>query len=236
MRIAVCEDNEVTAEKIAEVVKETMDRFSVESTVDIYYLGEDFEKSGISYDLIFLDCRLPDSNGIDIGKRLRENDDEAAIIFITAYDEYVYDSFEVGAFRYLLKPIKKDTIVKSIDSFIRTYKKNLFIDVPTSHKSHIIKVNEIMYIEANDKRSIVRLIGRTLDSTKSIADFQDELTSPSFFRTHRRFLLNMRYIADVDKNIVTLTNGEKVEISRRNLGDFNKNYINYLKYSIRNGK
>ena len=89
-----------------------------------------------------------------------------------------------------------------------------------------------MYIEASEKHSIVRCLDETYQSIKSISDFQAEIRSLRFFRTHRRFLVNMKYITEVEGNVITLSNGEKVEISRRNIANFNKCYMNYLKYSI----
>lgn len=236
MNIAICEDNELTALEIKNSVVDIFARSNIECAVDIYSCAGSFESSDKEYDLIFLDCRLPDKNGIDVGRQLREKGDEAVLIFVTAYNEYVYDSFEVNAFRYILKPINKAMLTKSVNSFIDYYEKGAYVEVPTSHKSHIIKLSEIIYIEANDKRSVVRLLNQSIDSTKSIADYQEEITSPAFFRTHRRFLLNMKYIADINNNIITLVNSERVEVSRRNVAAFNKAYINYLKYSVRNRK
>lgn len=70
------------------------------------------------------------------------------------------------------------------------------------------------------------------ESTKAISEFQSEINSFSFFRTHRCYFVNMKYIIEIEKNVITLTNGERVEISRRNVSNFNKCYMNYLKYSV----
>lgn len=236
MRVAICEDNSVEAEKISEIVYSVFNKNGIECEVSNFFTAGEFDNSKIEYDLIFLDCKLPDDNGIEVARRLRDKGSDAVIIYVTAYGEYVFDSFEVGAFRYLLKPIKEESLVKSIESFLKYFEKNQFIEIPTAHKSYVVQLSNIMYVEANNKRSIVRLSDRTIDSTKAISTFQDEITSPAFFRTHRHFLLNMKYIADIENNVVILTNGEKVEISRRSLGEFNKCYINYIKFSIRNGK
>lgn len=236
MNIAICEDDKITSLKIAEDIKSVFAESNIDCTVDVFDYANTFEHSGKKYDLVFLDCHLPDKNGIDIGRSMREKGDDAVLIFVTAYEEYVYDSFEVNPFRYILKPVDKAVLRKTINSFIDYYEKDAFVEVLTARKSFIIKLDEIMYIESNDKKCLIRMINRLIDSTKSVADYENEITSPSFFRTHRRYLLNMKYIADINKNIVTLVNGERVEVSRRNMGAFNKAYINYLKYSARNGK
>ncbi len=236
MNIALCEDDEIVSSKMKRDIEEIFIDLNIECTVDAYDCAGKFEGSGRKYDLIFLDCNLPDKSGLDVGRKLRENGDNAVLVFVTAYEEFVYDSFEVGPFRYILKPVDISVLRKTISSFIEYYEKGAFVEVLTSRKSLIIKLDEIMYIESNDKKSVVRLLNQSIDSAKSIADYESEITSPAFFRTHRRFLLNMKYIVDINKNIITLINGERVEVSRRNTGAFNKAYINYLKYSMKNGK
>lgn len=236
MNIAICEDDKITSSKIEEDVEDIFAESNIECTVDVFDCANGFEHSGKKYDLVFLDCNLPDKNGIDIGRTMREKGDDAVLVFVTAYEEYVYDSFEVNPFRYILKPVDKLVLKKTINSFIDYYEKGAFIEVLTSRKSFIIKLDEIVYIESNDKKCLIRLLNQSIDSTKSVAEYESEIKSPSFFRTHRRYLLNMKYIVDINKNIVTLVNGERVEVSRRNMGAFNKAYINYLKYSVRNGK
>lgn len=236
MYIAICEDDEMTSSLIKEYVSDIFNESSVECEVDVFDCAADLEGANQKFDLVFLDCRLPDKNGMDIARDMRAKGDEAALIFVTAFEDYVYDSFEVNAFRYILKPIDKELLRKSITAFLRNYEKDAYVEIPTAHKSHIVKLDEIVYIEANDKRSVVRLINQAVDSNKTIAEYESEITSPAFFRTHRRFLLNMKYISDISKNVITLINGERVEVSRRNTGAFNKSYINYLKYSIKTGK
>ena len=79
--------------------------------------------------------------------------------------------------------------------------------------------------------TIIRYTDGSYETAATIAELQAHITSYAFFRTHRRFIVNMKYIMEVDKNIIRLTNDEKIEISRRNLAAFNKCYMNFLKYS-----
>ena len=232
MKIAVCEDEKNIAEKLAEYINGFMKSTYFEVSIDVFLTGKDFLKSSEYYDLLFLDCELPDINGLTLAKELRERDIETEIIFVTAYDAYVYDSFEVRPFRYLLKPIDENTISKVLASFISACEKERCISIPTSRKNSVVNLNDIVYIESDGKYSIVRLVNNdSYKSIKSISDFNTEIETgcQSFFRTHRRYLVNMKYISEIHGNIIIFANGERAEISRRNVFDFNKRYINYLK-------
>ncbi|MGN1195178.1 MAG: LytR/AlgR family response regulator transcription factor [Acutalibacteraceae bacterium] len=236
MKIAVCEDERNITEKLAEYINEFMKSTYFEFSIDVFFTGEDFIKSSEYYDLLFLDCQLPDINGLTLAKQLRERDIETSIIFVTAYDDYVYDSFEVRPFRYILKPIDENTIRKALVGFITAYEKERYISIPTARKNNIVNLHDIVYIESDGKYSIVRLINNvSYKSMKSISDFNTEVEadSQSFFRTHRRYLVNMKYIAEIQGNIIILVNGERAEISRRNISEFNKRYTNYLKYFVK---
>lgn len=232
MKIAVCEDEKNIGEKLAEYINGFMKSTYFEFSIDIFLTGEHFLRSSEYYDLLFLDCELPDINGLTLAKELRERDIETEIIFVTAYDAYVYDSFEVRPFRYLLKPIDENTISKVLASFISACEKERCISIPTSRKNSVVNLNDIVYIESDGKYSIVRLVNNdSYKSIKSISDFNTEIETgcQSFFRTHRRYLVNMKYISEIHGNIIIFANGERAEISRRNVFDFNKRYINYLK-------
>lgn len=232
MRIAICEDEIIIADEIFSLVDRYFIKTNHSYKIDVYYNASDFEKTENVYDLVFLDYKFPDINGIDIARGLREKSDDVVIVFISAYSEYVFESFEVGAFRYLLKPIKEVELIKTLDSFIASRKRNSPVEVPLKNKNIYVKSDEILYIESYEKHCIVRTMDKSHTTTKALSTFQGEINNAAFFRTHRRYLVNMKYISEIEKNIITLTNGEKVEISRRNLMSFNKTYMNYLKFYI----
>ena len=233
MKIAVCEDEKIVAEELAEKIREFMKLTYFDFSIDIFLTGEDFIKSPEIYDLLFLDCRLPDANGLTIAKELRARDIDTAIIFVTAFPEYVYESFEVQPFRYMIKPIEETVLRKALIGFVKAYEKERHISIPTSRKNHIVNLQDIVYIESDGKYSNVCLKNNlSYKSMKSISDYNTEveIDCHSFFRTHRCYLVNMKYIDEVQGNIIIFVNGEKAEISRRKVSEFHKRYTNYLKY------
>ncbi|MBR2732569.1 MAG: response regulator transcription factor [Clostridia bacterium] len=232
MKIAICEDEKVIAEEIAVQVKNYVNESNLEADIDIYNDIDKFSSAASVYDLVLLDIVFDGKTGIDAARELRNRGLKTTIIFITAYNEYVYEGYEVGAFRFLLKPIDELALKQAITSFITAYKEKAYIIVPINKKTLNISLEKVMYIEASEKYSIVRCLDETYQSSKSISDYQAEIQSMRFFRTHRRFLVNMKYITEIEGSVITLSNGEKVEISRRNIANFNKCYMNFLKYSI----
>ena len=231
MKIAICEDNSFMSDILKDYIIDFLNRKEMLFTIEVFDTAAKFNASTETYDLLFLDYELPDSNGMEIAKSLRKINKKTTIIFTTSFSEYVFQSFEVNTFRYLVKPISKDDLETTLTAFINSFEQYAKIDIPTVGGDVVFaNLSEIMYIESNGRYSTVRLNSTSYTSTKALTTFQSEINSFKFYRTHRTFLVNMKYIADIERNVITLVNGEKIEISRRNLSAFNKSYMNYLKY------
>ncbi len=231
MKIAICEDDLFTRELIASYVENYIEEKGISFTIDTFGSAAEFNSSVEDYNLYLLDYELPDSTGMEIAQKIRLTNKRGTIIFITSFSEYVFKSFEVDTFRYLLKPIDKDELEKTLDAFINNFEEYSRIEIPLTTGVTYVSLPEIMYIETCGRYSTVRTNSNTYTSTKPLSAFQAEINSFRFFRTHRTFLVNMKYIVDIDGHIITLNNGEKIEISRRNLTTFNKCYMNFLRYA-----
>ena len=231
MKIAICEDDRTTGEQLKQYVEEFMSEKGLSCPVFLFASAGDFFASAEDFDLLLLDYSLPDTTGMELARKIRLTNRKTVIVFITAYSEYVFESFEVDTFRYLLKPVEKEELFKTLNMFLNHFEQYAKVEIPLTTGTIFVTLQEIMYIESNGRYTTVRMNSSSYTSTKSLSAFHAEINSFRFFRTHRTFLVNMKYIAEVDGHIITLTNGEKVEISRRNLTTFNKCYMNFLRYS-----
>lgn len=232
MKIAICEDNAFMADILKGYIIDFLNSKEMIFTIEVFDTATKFNASTETFDLLFLDYELPDSNGMEIAKNLRKTNNKTTIIFTTSFSEYVFQSFEVDTFRYLVKPICKEDLENAMTAFINNFEQYSKIDIPTDGGDVVFaSLPEIMYIETSGRYTTVRLNSTSYVSTKPLSAFQAEINSFKFYRTHRTFLVNMKYIAEIHGNTIILTNGEKVSISRRNLSTFNHAYFNYLKYS-----
>jgi len=232
MRIAICEDEAVVAKELADQTQKILFELGIVTEIDVFFSAHDFENATGKYDLLLLDCRLGNDSGMEVARRLRARGSNVAIVFVTAYDDYVYEGYEVNAYRYLLKPIQPDVLRKTLSDFISYYEKERYLDIMTNKHEVRLNLNEIMYIESTERHSIIRHISGFYETAMPIAQLQGKINSFAFFRTHRRFIVNMKYIVEVEDGLIRLSNDERIEISRRKLPTFNKCYMNYLKYSV----
>ncbi len=163
--------------------------------------------------LVFLDIEMPPDTGFSILDMLPKIDFK--VIFITAFHEYAVKAFNYAALDYLLKPVSVSDFNKSVQRVISIQSQNLQFEVlkdevqngrsgkivlPTNDAYHIVSINEIEYCRADDNYTYFYFInGTNLLVSKSLKEFDDLLSDHQFFRIHKTFLINLKYLNRIVK-------------------------------------
>lgn len=185
-------------------------------------------------DLIFLDIQMPGMDGFEM---LRHLDEIPKVIFVTAYDNFALRAFEVNALDYLLKPVDPDRLKEAVlkiqepeEDFVTSLNKvgdgtsklskgdRVFIK--DGEKCWFIAVEEIRMFESDGNYVKVYFDKSRALILRSLNSLEDRVDSKLFFRANRKFIINLNWIASIENWFngglqVTMKNGEKVEISRR---------------------
>ncbi|WEK35451.1 MAG: LytTR family DNA-binding domain-containing protein [Candidatus Pseudobacter hemicellulosilyticus] len=169
-----------------------------------------FEKEEI--DLIFLDIRMPDLSGIQFLKTLSK---KPSVIFVTAYNEFAVEGYELDAIDYLLKPVPFDRFVAAVSraqEYIG-YRKNRnsqrnddFLFIKTSHKIQKIFYNDIVYLEGLKDYTRIHLAEsrKPVVTLQSLKYFESRLPSENFIRIHRSYIVSLRKVDTVARKTVFL--------------------------------
>ena len=166
-------------------------------------------------DLIFLDIKMPDINGIDF---LHTLSNPPMVIFTTAYSEHAVKSFELDAVDYLLKPFSLPRFLKACNKAHDLYNLRLkaagdkdaeFIFIKDSYEQIRVTVSEILYIEAAGNYTKVHLIdSKSLSTRIPINEMLQMLPKGKFMRTHRAFIVAIHKIDKYDRTQIWL--GDRV--------------------------
>ena len=186
-------------------------------------------------DLIFLDIQMPKLSGFEV---LELIDQQPAVVFATAYDQYALKAFEVHAADYLLKPFSADRVAEALVHVRERLKKSekLPLKVLASEakapgfplerilikegsKVHVIPVENLDYIEAQDDYVAIKTDGRSYLKQQRMAELEQALDPAQFVRVHRSFIVNIERIARIelyakDSRMAILKDGTKLLISR----------------------
>lgn len=217
-RIAICDDNEIERLIIAEMLKEYCCEIQQEVELTEYSCGEqliaDIEEDECHVELIFLDIYMPGINGMDTAKKLRELHCDTEIVFLTGTTEYAVDGYEVGAVGYLVKPVGMKKLVTLLNHvFWMELKKR--VEVKCGKQYRYPFTSDIMYIEGVAHKATFFLVdGSTISTIEKISTLKERIGGESFLQCHQSYLVNMAYIADIQKEVY-MTNGKKIPISVR---------------------
>lgn len=233
MKIGICDDERCFIEGVRCLVEEWARKHNIFVSIYEFTNGDDLilEHQKSCMDLIILDVIMPLLNGIDTAKELRINDSKVPVIFLTSSREYAVDSYDVHAFYYLMKPVDKDLFFKVMDEFLASFeeKKETFF-AKISGGSCNITLDETVCLEAQNKQVIVYLANGTEIKIKELfSDCAEVFTvEKGFFRCHRSYIVNMKYIEQFTKTQLITKTGIKIPVSRNNYAAFKETYFSYM--------
>ena len=229
MRIAVCDDERLFLDSLKKAVYDYSNRHRLELSIDNFYSGEELLGSELVYDMIILDYKMGGMDGLETARRLREKNQNCAIVFLTSYPDIVYESFEVNTFRFLTKPLDVGKLYKTFDNYFEMFGNNYPILLKVDRDTICIQTNEIMFLEADNKKCYIYLAEKRIHCAKTMATIAKLLPSGIFFKVSKQIVVNFNHIQKHDNSRIYFTNDKFVYISRMYMAPFRNAYKEYAK-------
>ena len=218
--IAVCDDDPVFRETLSCEINLYAKQNELDITIVPFSNGLELLISETHYNLIFLDYKMGIMNGLETARKLRAKEVKCPIIFVTSFNEIVYDVFEVNAFRFIKKPMEKHILHKAMDDFLDQFRNSSIISFNSSGKNISVYADDIIYVEGKGKGCVVHTDNEVYPVLQDIALFTEVLPEEDFYRCHRLFSVNMKYIRTIDTSTATFHNGDIIKIDRSKRGAF----------------
>lgn len=233
MRIALCDDEKFWVDELHRLLNEYHSAGRTDCYITDFSSGNELLKCSDKYDVIFMDYQMDGLDGIETARKIRERNNGCVIIFVSSYPDVAIDTFEVNAFRFLVKPIDKEKLFKSLDDFRKQTENDDFIVLKSRNGERIIRSSEIIFCEAANKHSLLHLSNEIVESAKNIKEIQKQMTKEIFFRCHKAYIVSFPHIRSFDNNCIIMDNGERAFISRNYLTAFKTAFQEYiLKYNM----
>ena len=234
MRIAICEDEKVVLDFESSLVTQWAAGAGCPLQLDTYISAEQFlfeSEDKAPYDVLIFDIQMKNMNGMELAKKLRARGCDAVIIFITGVPDYAIEGYEVGAVRYILKPVKAEVLNGLLDSVLKERQKKTEDYFVLGQGSDIEKINfeKIVYIEA--RGHYVFLKGTDFEREWK-AGFTETTTSfegRSFFCLRRGLLVNLAHVSKITRTDCLLDDGESLPVARGAYKDLNEAFIEFFK-------
>lgn len=170
-------------------------------------------------DLIFCDIQMPGISGLQFVKSLTQ---KPLIIFVTAYDEFALDGFELDVVDYLLKPVAVERFLKACNKAQTIFEQSKRSSSPETEKRrkyiflyadyNLIKVNhdDITYIEGLKDYVKIYLanVPKAIISRVTIKSLESQLPVDDFFRVHKSYIVNLEHVHSIRKGRIKIADVE----------------------------
>ena len=233
LKIAVCDDSRELLEKVEKDLLEYESVRSTPVTVHTYTNAVDL-LDGLKktdYDILILDIIMPGFTGMQAAHEIRKFNEEIKIIFLTSSREFAIESYSVGAYYYLLKPVLKEKLFSVLDKVVSEITSKQESCIIYTHMGIVnIPFARIECLEVYNKHLVFHLSdGSTKETRGALTDYENVfLERKEFLKIHRSYILNMDYIHSIEAGEITTYSGKIFPVSRLLAKDIKEHYMNYM--------
>ena len=222
LSIAVCDDEIIECCNMEKRIKKMIEEMKIPCIIRQFRSGGELLQALESFDIVFLDIMMPEMDGMKTAQLFRKKASDKILIFVSSSREYVFEAYDVEAFQYLLKPVEdrklKNVLQKAV---LKTERRSQeFIIVSSQRQKKKLFLDDIYYFEI--KGRIVDAHGPEGIFTyyEQMGELENKLQDKGFFRCHKSYLVNLKYVDGYNRQEVILENGEKVVIAKRRYEQF----------------
>ena len=233
LKIAVCDDSRELLEKVEKDLHEYENVRNTPATVHTYTNAVDL-LDGLKktdYDILILDIIMPGFTGMQAAHEIRKFNEEIKIIFLTSSKEFAIESYSVGAYYYLLKPVLREKLFSVLDKVVSEITSKQEACVIYTHMGIVnIPFAKIECLEVYNKHLVFHLSdGSTKETRGALTDYENIfLERKEFLKIHRSYILNMDYIHSIEAGEIATYSGKRFPISRLLAKDIKEHYMNYM--------
>lgn len=229
--IAVCDDEVMECSKIAGKIRGILEEMEMSCTIRQFYSGQELLQSSESFDIIFLDIIMGGLDGMRTAQIAREKAFDKLLVFISASRDYVFDAYDVEAFQYLLKPIEDKKLKRVLQkAVLKTQERSqAFIIVSRDRQRKKLFLDDIFYFEIRGRVINAHGTSGVCSYYEQIGLLERELQGKGFFRCHKSYLVNLKYVNVYNRQELILDNGERIAIARRRYEEFCREILKYMR-------
>jgi DNA-binding LytR/AlgR family response regulator len=228
--IAVCDDDVMYLESIIAKIKKLFEDCNQIVQIDKFCDTSDLLQAienGSSYKLIFLDVQFPQSNGIDVARKIKDKLLDVDFVFLSSIGDYAIDSFDVAPIYYIIKPEDDLKLMEAIKRFLCKHNLNK-ITIKTSNKVLSLEIDSIVYFEIMGHSILIHTTDNAEhELTGTFKALESIIPANEFARVHKSYIVNYKYITKIERYKITLHTGLTIPISKQKYSDLQNEFIEY---------
>lgn len=216
LRIGICDDKQEELKLIETTFCSSAKKAGLLLPIEcvLFQDGEEIykEMEGGHFDLVLLDIEMPGMNGFQLAKRINTNRRTPDFIFVSAYESFVFDAQTFMPLWFVRKSMLEKDMYKALQKYVEL---TVFKESCYQLKCGSVFIKDIVYIECSGHLLTIQMTdGKIIKQYGSLKAMEEKLAKHHFLRIHKSYLVNQRYIEDVGRQEIRLTDGTMLEIGR----------------------
>ncbi len=230
MKIGICDDISEYTDTIKVYVKHYFKMNNLSCEIHSYSNGIDLINSEQTFDILFLDIELPDTNGLDIAKKILSKDSNTIIVIVTNFRKYLDAAMDLNVLRFIDKPITQERINSVLSRAIEELNNGIITIHTKSNELKRIKKSDIVYVEVLRKTTTFYTTLGIFESNNTISKYKELLNSSYFAIPHNSYIVNLNFVLSYkrDKIEIDYKNTPIISVATRKQPEFRQKFINFI--------
>lgn len=225
MKIAIVEDSQKWMDRICNSINNFFQK-DIQVEIDKYYDAESFLDAKKEYEIVYMDVELKGADdrgsmdGIETLQQYKKIFPDTMAAIVTVHEEWWRRGYEAEAYRYICKSnLQKEVqeMLQSVMPYLQMHRKMKFYVVGADNLE--IAYKDVIYIETNKRNVKIHTAKGNYINNRTISAWEEELKTKGFYRVQKSYLVNLKWVDQIEIKTVLLYNGERVSLSQKKKGD-----------------
>lgn len=233
VRVAIVEDEKELHDYYGKMMKAWGDARNIRLTITFVESAEEYlfqygEQN--TFDIILLDVCMKAMNGMELAHEIRKSDRNVQIVFLTGKAEYVFEGYEIGAVRYLIKPVEEGELAKALDACMEKLESSRedYFAIKYYGENLRLSRSEIMFVKVEGHYLQMQTVDRVYEWKASLKEMLSKLDPARFVMANRSAVVNLEFVNKITREECFLENGEAIPVSRGAYGPLNDAFMKYF--------
>lgn len=230
MVIAICDDEQEFINDIRKHLKQYSSEHGLTFEIYEFCSGADILSSKIVFDIAFLDIEMKDINGIEVGRKLQNENPDLVLIYVTAYNQYLDEALDLGITRFFDKPIDSQRFYEGMDRAVsKVDNTEIKFYLKDDNKGVVtVRCKDIFFVEIQGRKTEIHTKEHDYLSKDGIKVWKARLNKSYFEIPHNSYIINTNFITYFCKEYIILDNKYTIPIAYSKRAEFKRKFMKIM--------